>query len=426
MGGYDTLPESVKTDIDIAIEPNGLEQMDKLLLMLSYRHEMRIIQKINHGYKKYAYVLSPIYITEPFRLQLDFYNDFGFKSIPCLLSFNDLIKGRKKYKTFFIPSLEVEFILILLRRIYKNDMDETYLEKLRRLYEFNNKECYDILKVFFKNRSDEIVNIILNTDLKQFREKVSKFKTHLILHSIYKSPWYSIYCFSSELVRYIRRFVNPVGMMVVFLGPDGVGKSTIAKEVSDIVWGSFHGIKHIYWRPGLFLPFGRVKFWQSPEIDLGINPRPHNRPKQSRIISLIRFFYYTLDFIIGYYPKIYFPMVKRKLVVMDRYYYDFLVDLQRYNFNIPKWLPKIILPIIPKPDLTFYLYNKPQNIIKRKRELPLSEVERQIKAFSKIITQLPNAHPINTEGSIKDISSKIASIILEKKSADTRKTLNLK
>lgn len=222
--------------------------------------------------------------------------------------------------------------------------------------------------------------------------------------------------------RLLNRLLNPVGFSVVLLGPDGSGKTTIANLVIERISGSFHGDNLQYWRPYFLPAMGRLKFW-NPSKDTKNNPDPHGHSKQNPVKSLIRFFYYLVDYIIGYPFKVYIPKVRKKIIIFDRYYYDYLVDLHRYRFNIPNWLPKLFLRFIPSPDLTIYLDAEPEELIKRKQELSLSELDRQVKQFRKVFPIIPNSRKVTTNRPIDDIVKEIAFLILSEKAKQTEKIL---
>ena len=109
---------------------------------------------------------------------------------------------------------------------------------------------------------------------------------------------------------------------------------------------------------------GKLKIW-NPSKEIDSNPDPHGDLPQSRIKSFIRFFYYLADYICGYPVKVYLPKVRKKLVLFDRYYYDYLVDLYRYNMNIPYLMPRMLLRIIPSLDVVIILKASPETMFKK-------------------------------------------------------------
>ena len=50
LHSYETLPDKVKTDVDIAIEKSGLKSIDRILKVIADKNGLKIIQKIHHGF----------------------------------------------------------------------------------------------------------------------------------------------------------------------------------------------------------------------------------------------------------------------------------------------------------------------------------------------------------------------------------------
>lgn len=426
MNNYENMPETIPTDVDIAIDKKTFKKLDSILINIASKFNVEIVQKIWHGYYKCAYILSPLSIDERFRLQLDFFVDFSAKGFPNLLANSLLLDKRKKYRNFFIPTAEIELPFIVMRRIVKNDLKKEHIENMKRLFEqdsINTKK--NLINVFGEAAGNSIIESIENEDRQMFQNRIKEYRNALKKWSRKNTPFeymfkYAIYQFR----RIINRLSHPIGFMVVLLGPDGSGKSTIARLTLERVSGSFHGGRIQYWRPYLLPAMGKLKFW-NPSKEIATNPRPHDHPKQNRFKSLLRFFYYLADYLIGHPIKIYWAKVKKNIIIFDRYYYDYLVDLFRYQFNIPNWLPKLFLPIIPVPDLTIYLDAEPEELHKRKQELSLHELKRQVEEFKRVLPQIPNSITVSTDKPINKIVKEISYQILKKKSLQTKKLLNV-
>jgi thymidylate kinase len=424
MNNYENMPEIIPTDVDIAIVKETFKKLDSILLNIALKYNVEIIQKIWHGYHKCAYILSPLKIDERFRLQLDFFVDFSARGYPNLLPNCLLLDKRKKYKNFFIPEAEIELPFIIMRRIIKNDLKKEHLEKMKALFgqdSVNTKK--NLQDIFGEEKSYLILQLIKSGNVNLFQSQLINLRKALKKWAQKNTTFsYKVKYFLSQFKRVIHRLLHPVGFSIVLLGPDGSGKSTIAKYTLERVSGSFHGGRVQYWRPYLLPAMGKLKFW-NPSEEVSINPRPHDHPEQNRFKSLLRFFYYLTDYLIGYPIKIYWAKVKKNIIIFDRYYYDYLVDLYRYQFNIPRWVPKLFLPLIPAPNMTIYLDADPAILHKRKQELPVQELKRQVKEFKKVLPQIPNSISVKTDKPINEMVGEISYQILKKKSLQTKKIL---
>ena len=96
------------------------------------------------------------------------------------------------------------------------------------------------------------------------------------------------------------------------------------------------------------------------------------------------------------------------------YYYDYLIDQKRAKINLPIWIVKVFQFFVPKPNIIFCLGAEPELIYKRKPELPLKEVERQVTKLKEFCESNKRAIWIDTGTSIEDSCNQvIESIILK-------------
>lgn len=421
---YEDLPDIIPTDVDISIEAAHFNNLDLYIRNISFEYQVAVTQKIWHGYQKCAYILSPLEIDERFRVQLDFFVDFSARGFPNLIPNKVFLENRIPFKMFYIPSPEIEAIFIFMRRVIKNDLNARHLKKLRLLIDKQREKIeQNLTDIFGRKLSDIALRIIETGDVAEFHNKYKAYRQSLKTFSRRNTTIiYIIKNGFSQIRRALNRLTHPVGISIALLGPDGSGKSTIANMVLKRVSGSFHGGDIKYWRPYLLPAMGKLKVW-NPSEEITTNPHPHDHPKQNPFKSLVRFFYYFLDYLIGYPIKVYSQKVKKKIIIFDRYYYDCLVDLHRYRFNVPSWLPRLLMPLISSPDLIIYLDAEPEEIRKRKKELSLEELQRQVTSFQKVIQMLPRAHMVKTNRPLEDVVKEIAFLILSAKAAQTEKIL---
>ena len=202
-------------------------------------------------------------------------------------------------------------------------------------------------------------------------------------------------------------------MDIALLSPDGGGKTTSLNALREYELSSFSGVERKYVRPGLFQNIGQYKPNAKPEM--ADNPNPHGREPDGLVKSWIRFLIYLVDFTVGYYLKVVPLKWKRKLVIFDRYYYDYFVDMYRYHYSLPKWVPQFFSVIIPKPKITFILYAQPEILYYRKRELTLEETTRQCVAFTDVAKKVKSAVLIDVDRPIDDIVKEIVSHIINRR-----------
>jgi len=427
LHSYETLPEVLISDVDIAIEKRGLERIDSILYQLANSHGLKIIQKLYYDVPACYYYVLAFWenVSVPKFIQLDFLNDeFGINKY--FLGSEILLYKRRRYKNFYIPSASVEAAYLTIKKVTKRKFPKTTFKKLRKLYQEDNQGFEQLILKYFGRNNLVSLKELISSKTEGRGEILKKLYLSLMFRYYLPRPQKLFLKVLWLIRRLVTRIINPTGLIMCFLAPDGAGKSTIAKQILTHLRQGFRRTLYIHWRPGVLPPPRRVlnpKKWEKMTNDITV--APHKVPPQNLFISLIRFFYYTLDYIVGYCFKLKIAKIKTGLVVIDRYYYDFLFDLRRFRLNMPKWLPKLLLPIIPKPDMIVYLHNTPEELYKRKQELTLQELKRQVNEYQKMWSKLPNAHQINTNKPIDEIVSEIVSLILEKKATQTLSLLNI-
>jgi len=175
---------------------------------------------------------------------------------------------------------------------------------------------------------------------------------------------------------------------LVFVGSDGSGKSTVAERLESRCAQQGKKLELFHWRPEI-LP--------SPERLLGrkISPhdatQPHAYPPRSRFISLLLRVYYLVDFWLGYFYRVK-PALKRpnSVVLFERFYYDVIFDPKRYRLHQDVAVSRLLCSLAPRPDYIIALLGPPNVIHDRKKELTVTEIERQQKLIRVHFGSRPN------------------------------------
>ena len=225
-------------------------------------------------------------------------------------------------------------------------------------------------------------------------------------------------------------------MLIAVSGVDGSGKSTYAAILADIL-DLCELRKRIVWsRVGssnFLKPFSKMaSIFYYLKTGKGFKKKFDNfeesetRRKvlfgKSSVPKLVGVHLLLLEMLWQYFFKVTLPLLRKKVVICDRYIYDTLVDVTtRYgidpNDNEGKLFRKILTTITPKPDLSYVLFIPHEEAINREN-VDLAErqlVKLQVKTYRDIARDF-NLLKIYTHDKtrITDISDEMIYEILTK------------
>ena len=200
-----------------------------------------------------------------------------------------------------------------------------------------------------------------------------------------------------------------------FLGPDGVGKSTVITVVERQIAPVFRNQERFHLRPN----FGK-KQDASVTVD-----DPHSKPPRGFLGSMAKLALWWADYLAGYFSSVYPKLIRSTLVVFDRYADDLAVDPRRYRYGGPLWMARLLGRMVPRPDLMFVLVADPEIIQARKAEVPLAETSRQVEEYRKL-SQRKGVILIDAGRPLEEVVSIIVEETLTWMEKRTHKRLGLK
>jgi thymidylate kinase len=161
------------------------------------------------------------------------------------------------------------------------------------------------------------------------------------------------------------------GGVVVIAGPDGTGKSSLCDR---LISGPLAGrqVLHIHFRPGI-LPARAVPA-------SAIND-PQGQAPYTGWLSVLKTLYLFIDFVLGWELRVQPVVRKGGWVIIERGWWDLVVDPRRYRLRGAAGLTRLLGKLIPKPELTLVLECPLQVLKARKAELSESELVRQTQAW---------------------------------------------
>ena len=179
--------------------------------------------------------------------------------------------------------------------------------------------------------------------------------------------------------------------VIVFLGPDGSGKSSLISELMNQYKSiGFNYYSHIY--PNLNHKFVINNFY------------PYSKKPYSKIISNLKVLFMVIKNLSSYLLTFLFRKKAKTIIWCDRYIYDIFADPERYRLKEFFLSFNFIKRITFTPDLIFIL-NPPINaILERSSEISRGELIKQSKNYDQLSILLPEGILFKKDDSIKNMS----------------------
>lgn len=178
--------------------------------------------------------------------------------------------------------------------------------------------------------------------------------------------------------------VRPRGAFVVVVGPDGSGKTTVARALLEN-----HRGRYFHFRPP-FRASSMPAFPPRQQPPITKDPGP-----SSVVLGWFRLMRNLVSSWIGYLTAVR-PSVRRgDLVVGDRFMYGYLVQPRPLKFAGPPWLARIGIALLPRPDLVVSLEAPARTVHDRKKELSLDLIQQEMRAWK----SLPVANLVSVDNS---------------------------
>jgi thymidylate kinase len=201
----------------------------------------------------------------------------------------------------------------------------------------------------------------------------------------------------------IKGLVSGNGFTITFSGVDGAGKSTVIENAKIQIEKQLRKpvviLRH---RPSI-LPILSVWTKGKDKAHSDVMAKlPRQGTNTNFLSSLLRFCYYYTDYVLGQFV-IYFKYVLRgKVVIYDRYYFDFINDSKRSNIVLPKFVSQIGYTFLLKPKFNFFLFADAETILNRKQELNKSTIEKLTEEYNSLFKKLQSKSDKSTYRIIKN------------------------
>lgn len=399
LRNHENLPEwNDGKDIDILIDADKVNSVLNILRSMDGVMVTGVLQR--------AYVWS-VFIYgvswgERTAIEIDLVTKLSWKGLTYLEERDVLAsvytpKGKPNY--IKVPQPYDEAIVSLMANyLLCGAIKERYFDKINQYITKYKKETISRLSVSFGDVcAQEICDAITNRDMVRLNKNLINVKKEIVTNKLYKNPVDGVKNIFLHYVREAQILISRRSMFVlVVLGPDGAGKTTVLNSIESITSQLYSEIRVKHLKPTLFMK-KRIE-------DRGVVTDPHATPVRGWFMSNVKIMAWLIE---SWISSFFTTNKNLSLQIYDRYYYDIFIDPVRYRFGGSKFFAKIIGKMIPEPDLILVLTASPEIIQSRKQEVTIEETRRQVGAYKELNKILNNVELIDSGQSIESVKDDI-------------------
>ncbi len=416
LTGYEELPDRFDSDIDFMVSARDFGRIPALINEIAVATGTYLFQAIPHEVSARAFRLVANNEAELAFIQPDSCSDYRHFGRLWLRAEEMLAARRWHPRGFWIPRACDEFIYYLIKRVNKRDFTSAHSVRLSWLYSEDPRGCENLLSRFWGAASaNALAGMAAAEDWQPLMQGIEGYRLEMRGHSSEKFPA-NVMSYGKEALHTIERILQPTGGWIAFMGPDGCGKSSVIEAVDAEFTPAFEKVVRFHFRP---------KSLPARVISEEAATDPHGQPVRGGLFSVAKMLYLFADYWLGYVRGVRTATMRTGLVVFDRYFYDILVDSRRILYGGPKWLPKVLSHLLPRPEMVVLLNAAPEVLWSRKQEVPYEEVVRQQREYLEVARAIGDTVMIDAAQPLPEVVLQVREAILDHFSLRTRRRLML-
>ncbi len=384
--GYQALPQSWGRDIDIIVDRGIAAQALRTLLnaQVAFLSARVVLQR---GF----YFTLQCLKTEglPEFVNIDFAHDATLDGV-LIASGKAILAARRQRLNFWIPTPGMAFIIQALRIALRQSHGPRAVENLTLAFAEDPVCVKAALQVAWPEQmARDFASAAEHASWTMLPSLAVDLRRHHMRHDRRVRPWapalYALKAFAER----VGRLINPPGVHIVFIGPDGAGKSTTIVGMAAALEPLFirHEVK------GFAPPIANLFRRTLPKKDTS---KPHSLRPRGWVTSLLRAGYWALHALISH-VTLRLAKARATLVLSDRHFLDILVDPVRYRYGGPRWALHFVEWVNPKPDLIILLTGRPEVIQARKREITVEATTALCQGYQKLVMPIDHGRIVNSE-----------------------------
>ncbi|MCK9504231.1 MAG: hypothetical protein M0Q95_08610 [Porticoccaceae bacterium] len=392
LRNFEHLPKSIGArDIDIVIFPEDLSSACAVVFTLAEQMGFQCASYFRDERLTQFTLVRRTSEVGIFDLKIDFFTNSQVYGVE-ILSAERMIEDHKLHNG--IPVVSDSVLLLdkwLFHLIVGRPLNQKYDLLFSKISRQENDEIFSALQPVF-GRS---VALTLLGSLADGRGSSSpplaRGQRFRALFKLWRSQGIVAGLRSIKFLLYrLKDRARPRGVFLSISGPDGSGKTTVIDKVImqlRQIYGDSN-VRYGHFRPEALPRIAEVaKAARIVETVDEQYDRPHRAQPSGLTMSLLRFFYYWLDYLVGYLRMVHSALVRREVVLFDRYVYDMVCDPGRSRIALPGWLIRSSIRFLPLPKWAFFIRVSADEVYRRKQELDLDTIRELNSHYEELVVR---------------------------------------
>ena len=366
LRNHDELPEKITGDVDLLVEPSKIREAEQDVIDCARQCGFVLVNRA--WFSPLALFFANLDTGE--QIHIDLFKNLVWRGVSLANPKSVLERRRVVESGFPVPHRVDESVVNLLTRLlYQGKVKDKYRSDLQAVFRSSLLEVTDQLaSVMGRARAYRLSELVAQADWEAIENLKSYWRIGALKQTILREPLEFLTTTVWDLQRLLRRIMRPTGVLVVMMGPDGAGKSSVAEALRERLDTTFSREKglYIHWKPKLCTP-----------SESGPVSNPHANPPRPLWLSFIYLVYHWLGFLIGGWLRIFPVKLRNGMVIVDRYFHDIMADPLRYRIHPRTPGVAFLMRRVIQPDLIFFLDASAEILQQRKAEVSFIESERQ-------------------------------------------------
>ena len=229
LSGYEDYPEAGDSDVDFMVSQEDAARVAAVLRATARETRALLVQAMQHETTARYFVLAKQIGSRVAYLHPDCSTDYRRDGRLWLRS-KDVLARRRRLGNIFVPAGADEFLYYLIKKVLKQEIDESQLQRVRRLYIACPEECCARMRrLWTAKQVSAMTSAILSVDVWRMRWNLPSLRVALLTSRNSEGVWARTVQQFQESRRRATRVMRPTGLSVTISGASARHRDDLAR-----------------------------------------------------------------------------------------------------------------------------------------------------------------------------------------------------